>query len=68
MDSVEFGKKCQPYNKEFKKIFGYVPCPGDYACSQDTFFKTLEASVTNKQDGFSALDVKTFIFDEHKHY
>ena len=30
MNSIKFGKKCRFYNIQYKEIFGYVPCRGDY--------------------------------------
>ena len=41
MNSIEFGKKCRPYNSQYKDIFGYVSCRGDYNCSQDEYFQVL---------------------------
>lgn len=50
MTSIEFGKKCQPLNKQYKDIFGYVPCRGDYMCSQDDYFDALTKAVETKQE------------------
>ncbi|ADL36287.1 hypothetical protein bpr_II350 (plasmid) [Butyrivibrio proteoclasticus B316] len=58
MDSITFSKKCQPLNKEFRKMFDYVPCPDEYECSQDVFYQTLESSVLNKRDDFVSLTQK----------
>ena len=48
MDSIEFGKKCIPYNRQYKDIFGYVPCRGDYRCSQDEYFQALLKAIETK--------------------
>lgn len=49
MISIEFGKLCRPYNKQFKEIFGYVPCYGNYKCNQEEYFKNLKKSIELKQ-------------------
>lgn len=41
MNSIEFGKKCRPYNVKYREIFGYVPCRDDYLCSQEEYFSAL---------------------------
>ena len=41
MNSIEFGKKCKPYNIQYRDIFGYVPCRDDYTCRQDEYFDAL---------------------------
>ena len=48
MNSVEFGKKCRPYNIQYKNIFGYVPCRSDYTCSQDEYFNALLKAIKTK--------------------
>lgn len=48
MTSIEFGKLCRPYNKQYRDLFGYVPCPDDYSCNQDEFFKALKQSIEQK--------------------
>lgn len=30
LTSIEFGKKCRPYNIQYRDIFGYVPCRDDF--------------------------------------
>lgn len=42
MNSIEFGKMCQPYNKEYFKKFGEVPSIDDYAVTQEEFFEALK--------------------------
>lgn len=50
MDSVEFGKKCKPYNILYRKVFGYVPCRADYKCSQEEYFDALLESLETRQE------------------
>ena len=50
MDSIEFGKKCRPYNIQYRDLFGYVPCREDYSCSQEEFFEALLKSIETKKD------------------
>jgi hypothetical protein len=45
MTSIEFGKKCRPFNQKYYELFGEVPCPADYACSQDEFFEALNNAI-----------------------
>lgn len=48
MNSVKFGKKCRPYNIQYRDIFGYVPCRDDYNCNQDEYFDALLKSIETK--------------------
>ena len=50
MNSINFGKKCKPYNLQYKELFGYVPCRGNYQCSQDEYFKVLLKAIESKQE------------------
>jgi hypothetical protein len=50
MNSIEFGKKCQPYNIIYRELFGYVPCKEDYVCTRDKFYTALVKAVNNKKD------------------
>ena len=45
MNSIEFGKKCRPLNHQYRELFGYVPCRGDYRCSQEEYFNALQKSI-----------------------
>lgn len=45
MKTIEFGKMCKPYNKEYYKLFGTVPCIDNYAATQEQFFDALKISV-----------------------
>ena len=50
MNPIEFGQKCIPYNRQYKDIFGYVPCRGDYSCSQDEYFQALLKAIETKRE------------------
>ena len=50
MTSIEFGKKCQPYNIQYRDIFGYVPCRGDYSCNQNEYFAALLEAIATKKE------------------
>lgn len=60
MNSIEFGKKCRSYNMRYMDIFGYVPCPDDYKCSQDEYFDALRKAIEIKED-ISTLISKRFL-------
>ena len=45
MNSIEFGKKCRPYNVKYREIFGYVPCRDDYLCNQEDYFSALMQAI-----------------------
>lgn len=55
MNSIEFGKKCRPYNIQYRDIFGYVPCRDDYKCNQEEYFNALLKAVETKAE------ISTFI-------
>ena len=50
MSSIEFEKKCHPYNKKYKELFGYVPGIRDYSCKQEEYFSALLMAIETKQD------------------
>lgn len=50
MTSIDFGKKCQPYNLRYRDIFGYVPCRDNYICTQEEYFSALLKAIETKQD------------------
>lgn len=62
MNSVEFGKKCRPYNIKYKNIFGYVPCRNDYTCSQDEYFNALLKAIESKCELSTVLPKKNTDF------
>lgn len=50
MNSIEFGKKCRPYNIKYRELFGYVPCKDDYIGSQEDFYNALIKAIDSKKD------------------
>jgi len=66
MTSIEFGKKCQPLNKQYKDIFGYVPCRGDYICNQEEYFDALCKSIKEKISIDKLLPKCSFSYSENK--
>ena len=68
MTSIEFGKKCQPYNIQYKILFGYIPCRGDYICSQEEYFNALLKAIENKQDISTFISKKTTELKENCRY
>lgn len=69
MNSIEFGQKCIPYNRQYKDIFGYVPCRGDYSCSQDEYFQALLKAIETKRELSTIVHKKNRDYqDPHKRY
>ncbi len=50
MDSIEFGRKCRPYNRSYREIFGYTPAPSDYACTNDEYLEAIIKAVEEKKE------------------
>ena len=50
MNNVEFNKMLRPYNKEYRDLFGYVPCHASYICSHDEYFEALKKSIEEKKE------------------
>lgn len=63
MTSIEFGKKCKPYNIQYRKIFGYVPCRDDYKCNQDEYFEALLKSIETKKEISAFVPKKTLAYN-----
>lgn len=69
MNSIEFGKKCRPYNIQYRDIFGYVPCRDDYNCSQDEYFQALLKAIETKCELSTIVPKKNKEFqDPNKRY
>lgn len=69
MNSIEFGKKCRPYNIRYRDIFGYVPCREDYNCSQDEYFSALLKAIETKCELSTIVTKKNKAFrDPSKRY
>lgn len=50
LSSIEFEKKCHPYNRKYKELFGYVPGISEYSCRQDEYFSALLLAIETKQE------------------
>ncbi len=48
MNMLEFGIACRKYNIEYRRLFGVVPSPADYACSREEFLAALIKSVESE--------------------
>ena len=69
MTSIEFGKKCRPYNIKYREIFGYVPCKDDYICNQDEFFEALIKSIETEKELSNFIPKRTMRYlDPEKKY
>ncbi len=69
MKSIEFGKKCRPYNIQYRDIFGYVPCRDDYKCSQEEYFAALIKAIKTKCELSTILEKKKVDYiDPNKKY
>ena len=60
MRSAELSKKCREYNKEYKAMFGYIPCPRDYKCNNEDFFDALVKAVETKTEIDNFLEKQVF--------
>ena len=69
MNSIEFGKKCRPYNVQYRDVFGYVPCRDDYNCTQDEYFQALLKAIETKRELSTIVHKKNRDYqDPHKRY
>lgn len=69
MNSIEFGKKCRPYNIQYRDIFGYVPCKDDYKCTHEEYLEALLKAIETKSDLSSMLPKRTRDYqDSNKRY
>lgn len=58
MGTIELNKKCRPYNKKYRDLFGYIPCDQDYVCNQMQFYEALVKSVEQKIEITAYLEKK----------
>lgn len=68
MTSIDFGKKCQPYNVQYRDVFGYVPCRDNYICSQEEYFSALLKAIETKQDISTFVPERTIAPKENCRY
>ena len=55
MNNIEFGKKCQPLNKKYYALFGYIPTPSDYVATREEYANALQSAVDSKVEIFTLL-------------
>ena len=48
MENKEFNKRLRSVNKQYREIFGYIPCITDYACTREKYIDALEMSIRTK--------------------
>lgn len=58
MKPSDFEVKCKPYSMQYKHIFGYTPCYGDYECTQEEFILALNRSLVKRRKIYNFLNVK----------
>ena len=52
MDMYEFGKVCQPLNKKYNELFGYIPHHDDFPCTREEYVDALTKAITQKKEVF----------------
>ena len=55
MDIYEFGKLCQPLNKKYKELFGYIPHQMDYSCTREEYIEALSLAISEQKEIFHYL-------------
>lgn len=68
MNNIEFGKKCQPLNKQYIKLFKYIPTPTDYAASRGEYLTALQKAVDDKVEISTILKKIEEVGDEDSKY
>lgn len=56
MNHIEFSKICRPLNEQYKKLFGVVPTPADYACNREQYLTALQKAIFEKRELSEYLD------------
>ena len=52
MDIYKFGKLCQPLNKKYKELFGYISHQMDYPCTREEYIKALSLAISEQKEVF----------------
>ena len=63
MKSAEFNMKCKPQNIAYRELFGYVPSPTDYACTNEEFLDAITRSVADKKEIDNYIDKRAMHID-----
>ena len=50
MDMYEFGRRCQPFNKQYKELFGAIPHQGQFSCTREEYLEALALAVSEKKE------------------
>lgn len=50
MDMYEFGKLCQPLNKQYKQLFGYIPHQMDFSCTREEYIEALSSAINEQRE------------------
>ena len=45
MDMYEFGKVCQPLNKKYNELFGYIPHHDDFPCTREEYVEDISDQI-----------------------
>lgn len=46
----EFGKQCQPFNKKYKELFGYIPHQMDFNCTREEYLEALSLAISEQKE------------------
>ena len=50
MNQIEFGKLCQPLNKQYFALFHCVPVPTDYLATREEYLAALKTAIEKKAE------------------
>lgn len=50
MQNKEFNKRLRLVNKQYREIFGYIPCITDYVCTREKYMDALEMAIKTKRE------------------
>lgn len=45
MENQEFNRILRSRNKQYREMFGYIPCITDYICTREQYMEALELSI-----------------------
>jgi hypothetical protein len=47
---MEFNRKCRPYSIAYRDMFGTIPSPSDYACTNEEFLAAITRAIDEKKE------------------
>ncbi len=50
MDNLTFNKTKRQLNKEYRELFGVIPCMQDFRCSREEYVEALKKAIENKTE------------------